>query len=202
MMFLSEQRRRVTVVPFAGLAGAAGFTALIAYWHRTTSDLVLFGAIATIVWAMVLERLRSLRRVDDVIRVWRIQGSQNLAAKNRHVAVTLVGRGPMRVELIEGRTIEPTTKGTLIAHQTQFGEGRTSAALETARKIATILDLGEPLVAPWLYNERRLRVSKEGQPRLRRQWRWKKPSPFTVVVVALLVGAAVICSSDRRTRPV
>jgi len=192
MMFLSEERRRVTVIPLVGLAGAAGFTALIGYFHRTTSDLVLFGAIAVIFWAMVLDRLRSVRREDDVIVVWKVYGSQSLGAKSRHVAVTQAGRGPMRVELIEGRTIEPTTTGTLVVHQTQFGEGRTAAALDTAHRIGGTLGLGEPLLAPWLVNERGLHVLGSSQPRPRWRWQWPRPSPYTLLVVALVVVSLVV----------
>jgi hypothetical protein len=102
--------------------------------------------VASVLLAVGLIEQRVTRRRGDDVDVWRVIGRRRLKAKRVFLGVT-TERSSVDINLYLGKSMEPIEPSIMVASYNNYGLAR---PLKVAKRIADVLDLPEPRVAPWL----------------------------------------------------
>jgi hypothetical protein len=148
MVFVSKRRRLVIHIAPIVFVFAIGWSVVLIFYarpHGLTQTLVSVLS-SCLFLAVALSLQRMVRRVGDHLDVWTVLGRRRLPAKRVFLGITSKRRS-IEIALFLGKTMEPTEPAVPVASFPSLGLDEPRRA---ASRMADVLDMPQPRIAPWI----------------------------------------------------
>jgi hypothetical protein len=192
MVFVRKQRRLVVHVQPLLLAFAVAWVVGTLLIEKVGVGLILSGALAILILAIVLSLQRIIRRVGDDLEIWTVFGLRRLKVKQVYLCVVShtggKGGATIDVELRHGKTFAPLQQSTMVSTHLALG---LATPIRVAKQIADALDMPEPQLAPWLSPPSEDNASAKSLLRPKFSWRrWQWPAAILALCVVSILATS------------
>jgi hypothetical protein len=147
MVIVSKSRRLVVHLAPISLLFTVGLCAVVVDYRRPHLWQTLIDCfLSSVLLAVGLGLQRVVRRKGDELEVWTVLGRRRVKAKRVFLGVT-TARSSVDIRLFLGKSMEPADPSIMVASYNASG---LAGPLRVAGRIADVLDMPEPRLAPWL----------------------------------------------------